>query len=69
MSSTSRQKTKARKSREKDTVFELDNMDVLLGSENANPIERKLANTINGSIIHKDTEALTQQRENSSQEK
>ena len=36
-------------------------MDVSLGSESVNPIERELANTINGSVSHNDTEAFSQQ--------
>ena len=61
MPSIRRQEAKARRSRE------MDMLDVLLGSENVNPIERELANIINGSISNNDTEAFSQQRRNSSQ--
>ena len=43
-------------------------MDVLLGSENVNPIEKELGSTINGSFSHNDTEAFFQQWGNSPQE-
>ena len=43
-------------------------LDVLLGSENVNRIERELANIINDSISNNDTDAFSQQRGNFSQE-
>ena len=52
MPSTRSQKAKARMSRELGMMSDFENMDVLLGSENTNPIERELANTINGSISY-----------------
>ena len=41
-----RRKAKARKSREMDMMSDSDNLDIMLGNENINPIERELANTI-----------------------
>ena len=41
MPSTRRQKAKARRSREMDMMSDYDNLDVMLGSENNNPIERE----------------------------
>ena len=58
--STRRQISKARKSREMDMLFDYENMDVLLSSEDVKLIERELANTISGSISHDDTEAFSQ---------
>ena len=43
MPSTRRQKAKARKSREMDTVSDLDTSDIMLWDGNDNPIERELA--------------------------
>ena len=40
-----------------------ENMDVLLSSENRNPIERELANVINSSTSNKDTEAFSNKEE------
>ena len=45
-----------------------ENMDVLLANENVNPIERELANTINGSISNKGVESDWHFRGNSSNE-
>ena len=59
---------KVRMSKVTDMVSDFENIDVLSSSENANPIERILASTINGFISNNDTEALSQQRRNSSQE-
>ena len=66
MSSTRRQTEKARRSREMDMMSDFENMDVLLESGNANPIERDLANTINGSIGNNDLESDWHIRTNSS---
>ena len=41
MPSTRRQKAKARRSREMDMLSDYDNLDVMLGNENNNPIERE----------------------------
>ena len=42
MPSTRRQKAKTRKSREMDMMSDIDNLDVLLGNGDSNPIEREL---------------------------
>ena len=39
MPSTRKQKAKARKSREMDMMFDFENLDVMLGNSNSNPIE------------------------------
>ena len=49
------QEQKYRDPIEMDLMSEYENIDVLLGSENANPVERELANTINISISNKGT--------------
>ena len=49
MPSTRRQNAKARRSREMDMLSDYDNLDVMLGSENNNPIERELAEAIDQS--------------------
>ena len=49
-----------------DMLTDFENMDVLLGSKNVNPNERELANTINGSTSHNDTETFSQQKGNPS---
>ena len=69
MPSTRTQKAKAKKSRENDLLSDFDNMDVVLDDENSNPIKKELANTINGSASHSDTEASSNNRGNSSPEK
>ena len=43
-------------------------MDVLLGSENANPIERELANRVNGPVSHNDLKSDSHIRMNPSDE-
>ena len=43
---TKRQKATANQSREMEFMSDLDNLDIMIGSENINPIERELANTI-----------------------
>ena len=47
-------------------MFDFDNMDVIIGNENDNPIERKLANTIEGAANH--YELNSHPRSNSSEE-
>ena len=47
MPSTRRQKSKARRSREMDMMSNFDNLDVMLGNENNNPIERELTDVQN----------------------
>ena len=54
MPSTRRQKAKARKSREMDMMSDIDNLDVMLGSGNENPIERELADAIEQSSVQED---------------
>ena len=51
-----------------DLLSNFDNMDVVLGDENSNPIERELAIIINGSVGQNDTEVLSNNTGNSSQE-
>ena len=51
-----------------DMISYFENKDVLLGGEIVNPLEKDSANSIIGSVSNNNTEALTQQRENSSQE-
>ena len=53
-----------------DMRSDFENMDVSLGYENVNPIERELANTINGSISNNDNgvESDSHFRGNSSNE-
>ena len=59
MPSTRRYKAKARKSREMDMMSDFDNMDmdVMIGNENTNPIERELANAIEESSVLEDIES------------
>ena len=59
MPSTRRQKAKARKSREMGMMSDFDNLDVMLGSDNNNPIERELADAIEQSLVHEDTKIYT----------
>ena len=56
MPSTRRQKAKARKSRDMDMLSDFDNLDVMLGSENNNPIERELADATDQSSSHGDAD-------------
>ena len=59
MPSIRRQKAKARKLKEMDLLSDFENMDVILGDENSNPIEKKLANTIIGYTSKNDTNIST----------
>ena len=68
MPSTRRQKAKAKKSREMDMIFVLDNLDIMIGSENITPIERELTNTIGESTAKYETESNSHPRGNCSQE-
>ena len=54
MPSSRRQKAKARKSREMDMLSDTENMDVMLGNGNDNPIERELADAIEQSSVQGD---------------
>ena len=49
-------------------LSDFDNMDVVFGDESSNPIERKLANTINGLIRYNDADSFCNNRGNSSPE-
>ena len=68
MSSTRRQKAKDEKSREVDMISDFDNKDLMIGNDKSNPIERELANTIQGSTNHYDIESYLHLRGNSFQE-
>ena len=46
MPSTRRQKAKAKKCREMDMMSDFDNLDIVIGNENINPIKSELAKTI-----------------------
>ena len=54
-------------------MSDFENVDVLLGTENVNLIEKELANTINGAIEgstnHCDTVSISHPKENSSWKK
>ena len=54
MPSTRRQKAKAIKSREMDMISDLDNLAVMLGNGNDDPIERELADAIEQSSVQGD---------------
>ena len=62
MPSTRRQKAKARKSREMDMMSDVDNLDVMPGNRNENPIEREIADAIGQSSVQVDYEANEYQR-------
>ena len=62
MPPTRRQKAKARKSREMDILSDVDNLDVMLGCGDSNPIERELADAIEQSSVQGDTESSTHPR-------
>ena len=59
MPSTRRQKAKARKSREMDMMSDFENLDVMLGNSNNNPIGRELAEAIDQSSAHGDADTHT----------
>ena len=56
MPSTRRQNAKTRKSRDIDMMFDIDNLDIMLGNPGENPMERKLADAIEQSSVQGDTE-------------
>ena len=60
MPSTRRQKAKARKSKEMDMLSDMDNLNVMIGSEN--PLERELADVIDQSSINGDIETDSHSR-------
>ena len=53
---TRKQKAKARKSREMDIMSDFENLDVMLGNSNNNPIERELTEAIDQSSTHRDAD-------------
>ena len=59
MPSTRRQKAKARKSREMEMMSDFENLDVMLGNNNNNPIERELTEAIDQSSAHGDADTHT----------
>ena len=67
MPSTTKQKAKARKSRELDMLSDYGNMDVMLGEGNSNSKERELDSLINVPERQQDFQSFPN-RENSSQE-
>ena len=62
MPSTRGQKAKARNSREMDMMSNMDNLDVMLGNGNSNPIEREVAVAIEQSSVQGDIETDLHQR-------
>ena len=60
MPSTRKQKVKARKSREMDMMSDFENMNVMIGNENTNPIERELSNMIGNGVNDQDIESNPQ---------
>ena len=66
MPSTRKQKTNARKPREMNTMSDFENLDVILGSDNVNPIERELSIVIGNAESHCDKESNLQAREDDS---
>ena len=63
MRSSRRQKAKARKSREMDMMSDFETLDVILGSDNVNPVERELSNVIGNEGGHCNNESNLQARE------
>ena len=55
MTSTRKQKAKARKSRGMDMMSDFDTLNVMIGNENA--VEKELSNTIEESSVHDDIES------------
>ena len=68
MPSIRKQKAKARKSREMDMMSDFKNMDVMLGNNSINTIERELSNVIGNTGNHRDTEPNPQPEENETRE-
>ena len=60
MPSTRKQKAKARKSREMDMMSDFENMDVMIGNQNTNPIERDFSNMIGNVENNQDIESHPQ---------
>ena len=59
-----RQNARARKSREMDMMSDFENLDVMLGNDNNNPIERELADAIEQSSVNEDANTDTYHRNN-----
>ena len=57
MPSTRRQKAKATTTREMDKMFDFENIDVLIGNENTNSLERELGNAIGETSVLGDIES------------
>ena len=68
MPSTRKQKAKARKSREMDMMSDFENMDVMIGNENTNPIERELSNMIGNEVNNQGIESNPQSLQYETQE-
>ena len=68
MPSTRTEKAKEMRSSEMDILSGYGNMDIMLGGENSNEIERELETVIIRPKGHSNTEALFHLREHSSQE-
>ena len=62
MPSTRKQKAKARKSREMDMMSDFGNLDVMMGNDNNNPIERELVDAIEQPSVHEDANTNTYHR-------
>ena len=62
MPSTRIQKAKTRKTREMDMMSDFDNLDVMLGNDKNNPIERELVDLIEQSTVHEDANTNTYHR-------
>ena len=62
MHSTRKQKAKARKSREMDMMSDFDNLDVMLGNDNNNLIERELVDAIEQPSVHEEANTNTYHR-------
>ena len=58
--STRKQNAKARKSREMDMMSDFENMDVMIGNENTNPIKRDFSNMIGNVVNDQDIESNPQ---------
>ena len=68
MASTRRPKAKARKSSEMDMVSDFEKMDVILGNDSVDPIQRELSNVLGNAACRCDNESNLQSRENDSHE-
>ena len=62
MPSTRRHTARARESREMDLMSDFNYLDVMLGNENNNPIEREITDAIEQSSAHEDANTNTYHR-------